>query len=96
MELQNLYPPVQFPVSKETQMLAPQVRWQHDRNWNVVYANPEEVVPGERRVTIYTQGKEHSYIFDHIIDGKNIFPGFTYVVSSVISTIFELFSILLL
>lgn len=90
MKLQNLYPIIEYPVSNETPMLAPLVRWQHDASWRVVYASREEMIPGERRITIYPNGKEHSYILDHIIDGKNIMPGFGFVVSPIYSLVCSL------
>ncbi len=80
LKLANLYPKVSYPVSKETRMLAPLVRWQHDRDWNVAFMTNEDMVPGERRMTISTKSREHALILDHIIDERMIFPGFGYVV----------------
>ena len=31
----SIYPPVQFPVSRGTAMVAPLVQWDHSQSWNV-------------------------------------------------------------
>lgn len=62
-------------------MIAPLIKWQHDRDWNVVFSKKEDMVPGERRYTFNAKTKEHAYMFDHIIDGRNIVPGIAYLVS---------------
>lgn len=81
-KLKNLYARVGYPVSRETRMLAPLVRWQHDRDWMVAFSSNDDLFPGERRITVQTKSKEFSYMFDHVIDGRHILPGFCYVVSA--------------
>lgn len=81
LKFRNLYPLVNYPVSKETRMIAPLVRWQHDRDWNVIFSKKEDMVPGERRYAYHAKIKELAYMFDHVIDGRNIVPGFIYLVS---------------
>lgn len=63
-------------------MIAPLVKWQHDHSWNVVFSKKEDMVPGERRYTFLAKSKQHAYLFDHVIDGRNVVPGTAYLVST--------------
>lgn len=79
-KVSNLYPPIQFPVSRSTPMISPLIKWQHDEEWPVTkYAKKATLMTGERDVII--EKEDFGYLRDHIIDGRNFYPGLGYLVS---------------
>ncbi|XP_065221125.1 fatty acid synthase-like isoform X2 [Planococcus citri] len=79
MELSYLYPPVEFPVSKSTPMISPSIKWYHDQAELVDEINTGILQSSERTFAIYPKSKEHEYLQGHIIDGRNLYPGFGYL-----------------
>ncbi|KAK9736241.1 Polyketide synthase dehydratase [Popillia japonica] len=80
LKIDKLYPTIQLPVSRTTPMLSSLVRWDHRKKCKVY---PFHV--GTRKpyivetVKISTKNKDWSFIPDHIIDEKNIFPASGYI-----------------
>nr|CAI5843926.1 unnamed protein product [Callosobruchus analis] len=83
-EFDKLYPFVEFPVSRNTRMISPYLKWKHDRKYFVpLYSNfTEKGVLGIRNVLISPIDLEWSYVLGHVIDGRNLFPatGYLYLV----------------
>ncbi|XP_065221123.1 fatty acid synthase-like isoform X2 [Planococcus citri] len=79
MELSYLYPPIEFPVSKSTPMISPSIKWNHDQADQIDEINTGFLQSSERTFVIYPKSKEHEYIQGHIIDGRNLYPGFGYL-----------------
>ncbi|XP_065221121.1 fatty acid synthase-like [Planococcus citri] len=79
MELSSLYPSVEFPVSRSTPMISPSIKWNHDQEEYVDEMNTGFSHTSERTFVLHPKSKEHEYIQDHIIDGRNIYPGFGYL-----------------
>ncbi|XP_065221118.1 fatty acid synthase-like isoform X2 [Planococcus citri] len=79
IELSPLYPPIEFPVSRSTPMISPSIKWNHDQEEYVDEMNTGFSHTSERTFVFHPKSKEHEYIQDHIIDGRNIYPGFGYL-----------------
>lgn len=88
MKINNLYPSVEFPVSRGTPMISPLVRWEHSEDWYVIsYQMQEKIKSGERTVVITLKDDELEYLAGHIVDGRNLYPATGYLVSS--STLYK-------
>lgn len=69
--IHRLYPPVQFPVSRGTSMIAPLVRWEHSEDWFVTkFELQRSTRSGERRVNISLTDQDYDFIAGHSIDGE--------------------------
>lgn len=81
MALHRLYPKVAFPVSRGTPMLSPHIRWEHSEDWYVAFYRPlDEMKSGERMISLLAlKDNDWSFLTDHIIDGRNLFPATAYL-----------------
>uniref|UniRef100_A0A8D8UL46 Fatty acid synthase n=1 Tax=Cacopsylla melanoneura TaxID=428564 RepID=A0A8D8UL46_9HEMI len=78
--LANIYPKVEFPVSRGTPMIAPLVRWEHSEDWYVTtYRMQEKLKSGERAVTVSLKDDDMEFVSGHVIDGRNLFPATGYL-----------------
>nr|XP_012224502.1 PREDICTED: fatty acid synthase-like [Linepithema humile] len=77
----NLYPPVNFPVSRGTPMISPSIRWNHSEDWFVQkYETQKKIKSRKRQVEIMTGDEDYSYLTGHVIDGRNMLPATSYLV----------------
>lgn len=73
MNLEKLYPPIQYPVSRGTPMIAPLVEWDHSEDWFVTKFDMfKKNMSGERKVTVTLSDQDYEFIVGHTIDGKNL------------------------
>ncbi|XP_050457757.1 fatty acid synthase-like isoform X2 [Cataglyphis hispanica] len=80
-QLANLYPTVQFPVSRGTPMISPSIKWNHSKDWYVMcFKTQKKITSGERTVNITLKDESFEYISGHIIDGRNLLPATGYLV----------------
>ena len=71
MNISALYPPIEFPVSRCTPMIAPHIKWDHSEDHYVMrFDDNEEGKSAERKVTISLTDVEFEFIQGHCIDGK--------------------------
>ena len=71
MMISNLYPPVEFPVSRGTPMISPLIKWDHKEDWFVTKMDATKAnLSGERKVKIALSDQEYDYIVGHTIDGN--------------------------
>ncbi|XP_055693298.1 fatty acid synthase-like [Lutzomyia longipalpis] len=88
--MQNLYPPVEFPVSRGTPMIAPHIHWDHTTDWYVPpFSYEYGFKSGRRFVKVNPELPEFSFISHHVIDGKLLFPSMGFIFS-----IWETFSLI--
>ncbi|XP_014487343.1 PREDICTED: fatty acid synthase-like, partial [Dinoponera quadriceps] len=74
-QIANLYPPVQFPVSRGTPMISLLVRLDHTDDYHVYQYRGQHIISSrERPVSITTADEEFEYFSGHVIDGKNLLP----------------------
>ncbi|PNF24204.1 hypothetical protein B7P43_G16135, partial [Cryptotermes secundus] len=79
-QLANLYPPVQYPVSRGTRMISPLVRWEHSEDWYIMRCITESKdKSSEQSVSISLQDESTEYLSGHIVDGRNLFPATGYL-----------------
>lgn len=79
-QLANLYPKVEFPVSRGTPKISPLVRWEHSDDWYVTsYRMQEKFVSGERVVQVTLSDKNFEWLAGHVIDGRNLIPPTAYL-----------------
>ena len=84
LKLYNLYPAIEFPVSKSTPMISPLIKWRHDECWPIVEFKEDDSISIVRDVSVDARFDADKYITGHIIDERNLFPGFGYIVSILI------------
>lgn len=68
LDISKLYPPVQFPVSRGTPMIAPLIKWDHKQDY-FVYKFDERIA-SEKTFTVNLQDQEFEFISGHEIDGE--------------------------
>lgn len=82
MKLENLYPPINYPVSRGTPSLQPLVEWDHTDDWTVVSFIDDEVkLSGEVKIEVDVEKEVHSYLKGNYIDGVEVLPYASYLVS---------------
>ena len=67
-DVSKLYPPVQFPVSRGTPMIAPLIKWDHQQDY-FVYKFDERIA-SEKSFTVNLLDQDYEFISGHEIDGK--------------------------
>ncbi|XP_067204115.1 fatty acid synthase-like [Linepithema humile] len=76
----NLYPPVNFPVSRGTPMISPSIRWNHSKDWFVYkYETKNQIKSKERQIEIIINSEDYSFMTGHVIDGRNLLPATGYL-----------------
>ncbi|KYN28029.1 Fatty acid synthase [Trachymyrmex cornetzi] len=78
-QVANLYPSVEFPVSRGTPMISPSIRWDHSANWFAPKEDQEFIESRGRYVNILLDDEEYEYMSGHVIDGKNLLPATSYL-----------------
>ncbi|XP_070509346.1 fatty acid synthase-like [Chironomus tepperi] len=74
MDIQKLYPAIQYPVSRGTPMISPALKWNHSENYFVGNFDTYNIYE-KRNVVINLSDKAYEFVQGHIIDGKVLFPG---------------------
>ncbi|XP_058064687.1 fatty acid synthase-like, partial [Anopheles bellator] len=78
INLLNLYPSVQFPVSQGTSMISSRLRWDHSDDWHVPNFRMTRMV--DQATSEYTVSlAEQDYIAGHCIDGRILIPATGYL-----------------
>ncbi|XP_073848315.1 fatty acid synthase 3 [Musca autumnalis] len=76
----NLYPKIEFPVSRGTPGISSLIRWDHSEKWFVTtYENMKTKSSGERMYTISLSSDDEEFIGGHVIDGKILIPATCYL-----------------
>ncbi|XP_072167778.1 fatty acid synthase-like [Diadema setosum] len=84
VQLDGLYPPVDFPVSVTTPPIAPVIRWDHSQEWDIPRVE-QFLKQGGSSLTVMaftidvSPESEDSYIKDHCIDGRVLYPATGYL-----------------
>ncbi|EDW67835.2 fatty acid synthase [Drosophila virilis] len=76
----NLYPKVQFPVSRSTPSISSLIRWDHSEDWFVTkYENMKTKSSGERVFSVNLSSDNEEFMSGHVIDGKFLVPATCYL-----------------
>ncbi|KAG5318197.1 FAS synthase, partial [Pseudoatta argentina] len=79
-QVANLYPPVEYPVSRGTPMISPSIRWDHSEDWFIPkYKIQKSIKCRERYVEILLNNEDYDYMSGHVIDGNNLLPATGYL-----------------
>lgn len=69
--LERLYPAINFPVSRGTQMISPLILWDHSEDhFTGEYNEKTTQVTCERKIVVNIGNEDTSYMKGHIIDGR--------------------------
>ncbi|KOC65238.1 Fatty acid synthase [Habropoda laboriosa] len=80
-QLANLYPHVEYPVSRGTPMISPHIRWQHSDDWFVpVYTRRQKITTAERLIEVDQKDENYEFMIHHVIDGRNLVPATGYLI----------------
>ncbi|XP_046739715.1 fatty acid synthase-like isoform X2 [Diprion similis] len=80
-QLSNLYPDIQYPVSRGTPMISPLIRWEHSEDWYVAHTpKVEKLSKGRRVIDIDLANDEFGWLSGHVIDGRILIPATGYLV----------------
>jgi fatty acid synthase, animal type len=70
LPVNNLYPPVEFPVSRGTPMISPLMGWDHAEDWFVTkFESQRAKKSGERKVVVTLSEQDYEFMGGHLIDG---------------------------
>lgn len=70
LNLPAVFPAVVFPVSRGTQMISPNIKWDHSEDWFVTsFAKNIGEKSAERKVKIALTDPDFEFIIGHSIDG---------------------------
>ncbi|OXU25389.1 hypothetical protein TSAR_001850 [Trichomalopsis sarcophagae] len=79
-QLANLYPPVEYPVSRSTRIISPLIKWQHSEDWYVTsFKSNQKITSGERIVKVSLSDTEYEFLAGHVVDGRNLYPATGYL-----------------
>lgn len=81
-KIENLYPPISYPVSRGTPSLQPLVEWNHSDDWPIItFLDYTVTSSGEVQLKIDVEKESHSYLRGTYIDGEEVLPYAAYLVS---------------
>lgn len=69
LHVDNLYPKIDFPVSRGTPRISPLIKWNHDRDWPNVISQQSQCNLITKDIVIDTSVEELEYLTEHIVDG---------------------------
>lgn len=69
MDVNKMYPPISFPVSRGTPMISPLIRWNHTEDYEVPFYNPLTRA-SRRNVSINLRDSKYAFMQGHIINSK--------------------------
>lgn len=76
----DLYPPIQYPVSRGTRMISPLIKWEHTDDWYVTsYRMQDKITSGERTVQVCLSDENFEFMAGHVIDGRLLLPATGYL-----------------
>lgn len=82
-KIENLYPPISYPVSRGTPSLQPLVEWDHSDDWDVITFIENEVASsGEVQLDMDVDSEIYEHLRGTYIDGVEVLPYASYLVSS--------------
>lgn len=72
MDIEKLYPAIEFPVTTSTAMIAPLIKWDHSQSWRVPTIGENQSNDGyiTKKIDISLSDPKYQYMEGHVIDGK--------------------------
>lgn len=78
MDIRQIYPKIQFPVSRGTAMISPLIKWNHSENHFVPIYDPM-THSDKRSIFISLNDLKYNYMKGHQLDGRVIVPATGYL-----------------
>ncbi|XP_074599538.1 fatty acid synthase-like [Brevipalpus obovatus] len=79
-DIEQLYPPVEYPVPRETPTLSHFLQWDHSNSWKIAkYPEYHDFIRSLNSYTIDIVSPDYRYMEDHCIDGRVLFPATGYL-----------------
>nr|WJN62148.1 fatty acid synthase 1 [Rhopalosiphum padi] len=79
-KVENLYPPINYPVSKGTPSLQQLVEWDHSDDWDVItFIDSEVKSSGDVKVDVDTESERYNHLRGTYIDGVEVLPYASYL-----------------
>nr|XP_022920510.1 fatty acid synthase-like [Onthophagus taurus] len=81
VELDQIYPEIQYPVSRGTPMLAPLIKWDHRKDcYTYKFSSKKETrLTAQDFVHVNPKESQWDFVMGHIIDGRNLYPATGYL-----------------
>ncbi|KAB0790944.1 hypothetical protein PPYR_02744 [Photinus pyralis] len=79
LNVEALYPPVKWPVSRGTPMISPLIKWNYDINWFTLFYKKTVLHPGHQVISLGNKDIDWSILLGHVIDGLTIMPATAYL-----------------
>jgi fatty acid synthase len=79
--IEKLYPKVEWPVARNTQSISSLIKWDHKENY-FIRKYPEfhfRATASDMNISLDISIRDDSYLKDHCIDGKVLFPATGYL-----------------
>lgn len=81
-KVENLYPPISYPVSRGTPSLQQLVEWNHSDDWPLItFLDYTITSSGEVQLKIDLKNESYNYLKGTYIDGEEVLPYAAYLVS---------------
>ncbi|XP_024885108.1 fatty acid synthase-like, partial [Temnothorax curvispinosus] len=79
-QIANLYPTVEFPVSRGTPMISSLIRWDHTEDFYVFKYNEQDIID-KREIVVNIDITDETFVYltGHVINEKNLFPATGYL-----------------
>ncbi|XP_006825595.1 fatty acid synthase-like [Saccoglossus kowalevskii] len=84
LNINKLFPDVQYPVMRNTPSIAPLIHWDHTQQWYVPKAKDFSTGSGQSNAVVsyiidVSPSSEDHYLRDHCIDGRVLYPATGYL-----------------
>lgn len=70
LDIRKIYPEVEFPVSRSTEMISPLFKWDHSGSYYVPSYESQNSSDSKNIITISLKDPKYEYLKGHVIDGK--------------------------
>ncbi|KAJ8982149.1 hypothetical protein NQ317_011295, partial [Molorchus minor] len=70
---------LELPVSKDTRMISPYIKWRHNRDLFLAHFDEQESKQRVRQVFVVYTDVAYDYLQGHVVDGRNLFPAIGYL-----------------
>ncbi|KAK9875955.1 hypothetical protein WA026_011057 [Henosepilachna vigintioctopunctata] len=80
-QIQNLYPKINYPVSRGTPTISDKIKWHHSQNWPVRRSLCKKMMQEDQKMfEVFPNNENWIYLNGHVIDGRELFPATGYVI----------------
>lgn len=70
LDIRRIYPKIDFPVSRSTEMISPLIKWDHEKSYFVPTYETQSSMESKNAVTVTLKDPKYEYFKGHVIDGE--------------------------